>query len=91
MIRKSIQSLNLLGKSSFSSITLQLVITLIQPKFEVYRLDEKDFATEIKTTPEELMSIFKKMAEMRRMEIVIDQAYKNQEIRGFCHLYDGQV
>ena len=36
------------------------------------------------------MGYFHEMATIRRLEILSDQLYKKREIRGFCHLYDGQ-
>lgn len=39
---------------------------------------------------EEMTEFYKTMAYYRRFEIVCDTLYKARQIRGFCHLYDGQ-
>jgi len=46
--------------------------------------------THAETNKEELRAYFEQMVTMRRVEIVSDLLYKKKEIRGFCHLYDGQ-
>ena len=42
------------------------------------------------TTKAELMSYLDRMIRIRRTELEADRLYKNNKIRGFCHLYDGQ-
>ena len=46
--------------------------------------------TTAETNKEEMMDYFTQLATMRRLEILSDMLYKKREIRGFCHLYDGQ-
>jgi len=57
--------------------------------FKTHRLDTEP-NNEITMSKEELIGHFKLMYTMRRMEITCDNEYKARNIRGFCHLYDGQ-
>lgn len=70
---------------NFSSVTFQLPAIL-----GTHRMEGHTLPTEAKADKEEVLGYFHDLATMRRMEILSDQLYKKREIRGFCHLYDGQ-
>ncbi|XP_068657782.1 pyruvate dehydrogenase E1 component subunit alpha, mitochondrial-like [Aristolochia californica] len=80
-------SLHLHPLRSFSSGEQTLTIETSVP-FTGHKCEPPSRSVE--TTPSELLSFFKDMSLMRRMEIAADSLYKAKLIRGFCHLYDGQ-
>ena len=57
--------------------------------FQTHNLDSAP-SESVTATKEDLVEMFELMYTMRRMEITCDQEYKARNIRGFCHLYDGQ-
>jgi len=78
--------------SPFSSISVRACSTVNVPidvPFKTHLLSKAP-SQETTTTKSEILSYFREMATMRRLEIICDQLYKAKFIRGFCHLYDGQ-
>ncbi|CAA3000481.1 pyruvate dehydrogenase E1 component subunit alpha, mitochondrial-like [Olea europaea subsp. europaea] len=79
----ALSSTRLLTTTSTTPITVETSLP-----FTGHKIDPPSRSVE--TTPQELMTFFRDMALMRRMEIAADSLYKAKLIRGFCHLYDGQ-
>mmetsp|Transcript_14268 Transcript_14268/g.21429 ORF Transcript_14268/g.21429 Transcript_14268/m.21429 type:complete len:405 (+) Transcript_14268:90-1304(+) len=75
-----------LGMRAMSSDSVTFDLT---GSFLTHNLDIEP-NNEVTMTKEELLDHFRLMYTMRRMEITCDNEYKARNIRGFCHLYDGQ-
>ena len=54
-------------------------------------IDMDPMPTKTEVTEEDCIRIAKEMIMMRRMEIESDPLYVMRKIRGFLHLYDGEV
>ncbi|KAL6912160.1 hypothetical protein ACP4OV_000965 [Aristida adscensionis] len=77
----------LVAARSISDSTAALTIETSVP-FTSHLVDPP--SRDVTTSPAELLTFFRDMSVMRRMEIAADSLYKAKLIRGFCHLYDGQ-
>ncbi|KAL2650146.1 hypothetical protein R1flu_018274 [Riccia fluitans] len=75
-------------ESNSSSGKGDIEVELLNP-FRLHLL-ESGPSTHLHTNKDELMKMFRDMTTLRRMELKADQLFKSQQIRGFCHLYDGQ-
>ena len=46
---------------------------------------------DVSCSKEEALELYRKMQAVRRLETTAGNLYKEKQIRGFCHLYSGQV
>uniref|UniRef100_A0A915A259 Pyruvate dehydrogenase E1 component subunit alpha n=1 Tax=Parascaris univalens TaxID=6257 RepID=A0A915A259_PARUN len=62
-------------------------------KVKPYKLHNIDFGpnAEVTVTRDDTLKIYTRMQTIRRLEAAAGNLYKEQKIRGFCHLYAGEV
>ena len=65
-------------------------MTLQELSYKLHRLDEGP-PMEAEVTREEMLEYYRKMQMIREMETTAAELYQQKKIRGFLHLYSGQV
>jgi len=63
---------------------------IIAQPYKYHKLDA-DIATKMTLTKEDAVKYYTQMKVIRTMETAAGNLYKEKAIRGFCHLYSGQV
>uniref|UniRef100_A0A3B4A0F9 Dehydrogenase E1 component domain-containing protein n=1 Tax=Periophthalmus magnuspinnatus TaxID=409849 RepID=A0A3B4A0F9_9GOBI len=88
-----VASLSLKGNTGISTLGHRYSMKhgrTLNAKCDVHGLEEGPPDTSVLTRDQGL-GFYRCMQTIRRMELKADQLYKQKIIRGFCHLYDGQV
>lgn len=70
-------------------LVLHLLFSLFQP-YKLHKLDDGP-SEQVEVTREDGLKFYRQMQTVRRMETAAGNLYKEKIIRGFCHLYSGQV
>lgn len=76
-------------RSGFRAMSSETVEFDLSDSFMTHNLESAPAET-VECSKDEMIEMFELMYTMRRMEITCDNEYKARNIRGFCHLYDGQ-
>lgn len=60
-------------------------------EYHLHKIDDAGPAQSSTITSEDVLSWYRQMTAIRRMETAAADLYKTKFVRGFCHLYSGQV
>ncbi|TPX51712.1 pyruvate dehydrogenase (acetyl-transferring) [Synchytrium endobioticum] len=71
-----------------SSNDPEYTFQLPEDSFQTHNFQPPQLST--KATKSELLTLYRQMLSIRRLETACDQLYKSKLIRGFCHLSTGQ-
>lgn len=76
-----------LGTRSYSSVS---EATFQTKPYKLHKLDSGP-STDVTVTRDDALKYYREMMTIRRMEAAANSLYKEKIVRGFCHLYSGQV
>ena len=71
-------------------LVIYILYLFIQP-YKYHKLEGYELPNSATLTRDQAFDYYRKMVVIRRMEQEASKLYKERVIRGFCHLYSGQV